>query len=357
VLRTNGDCPLFPAQGDGDTGLYRAEISRIHAGEGYYQAAAKELVARGYPTQSVFNWRTPLPVWALGKLPDPGLGKAISILLALALVTLGFEWISREAEKGNHPRVPVGDSPSPLTPRPSPLATRPSPLLAALLLAGTLFECALDDQYVSPELWAGILLGLSMAAYGLKRPYLAAAMGVAALFFRELALPYCLLAAALAWRQGRRREVWGWLAGMTAWALFFGLHAIAVRNWTPPGALAHREGWIQFGGLPFVISTMQMHTGLLLLPQWVAAIYFVAVLFGAAGWQGEMGQRLGLTISTYVAAFSVVGHDFNQYWGELLVPLACFAAAQSLVALRDLLRAATRCPARCLQPTANLPCG
>ena len=87
-----------PSQGEGDTGLYRAEIRRIHAGEGYYQAAAKELVSRGYPTQSVFNWRTPLPVWALGKLPDPGLGKAILILLALALMVLGFEWTSREGE-------------------------------------------------------------------------------------------------------------------------------------------------------------------------------------------------------------------------------------------------------------------
>jgi len=183
-----------------------------------------------------------------------------------------------------------------------------------------------------------------MVAYGLKRPYLAVALGVAALFVRELSLPYCLLAAALAWRQGKRQEVLGWLAGLAAWALFFALHVMAVRNWMPAGAIAHREGWIQFGGLPFVISIMQMHVGLLLLPQWVAAIYLVAVLFGVAGWQGEMGQRLGLTVSLYVAAFSVVGHDFNQYWGELLVPLACFGAARSLTALADLLRAATRRP-------------
>jgi hypothetical protein len=341
VLRTNGDCPLFPAEGEGDTGLYRAEIKRIHAGEGYYPAAAKELVARGYPTQSVFNWRTPLPVWALGKLPDPALGKAILILLALALVVLGFEWMSREEGEANSPHVPDGIFPSPLAARHSPLVF---PLAAALLLAGTLFECTLDDQYVSPELWAGVLLGLSMVAYGLKRPYLAAALGVAALFVRELSLPYCLLAAALAWRQGRRREVLGWAAGLAAWALLFALHAMAVRNWMPAHAIAHREGWIQFGGLPFVISIMQMHVGLLLLPQWVAAIYFVAVLFGVAGWQGEMGQRLGLTVSLYVAAFSVVGHDFNQYWGELIVPLACFGAARSVAALADLLRAAARRP-------------
>ena len=47
---------------NGDVALYRAEVERVHAGENYYQVAGQELVARGYPTASVFNWRTPLPV-------------------------------------------------------------------------------------------------------------------------------------------------------------------------------------------------------------------------------------------------------------------------------------------------------
>ena len=363
VLRTNGDYPLFPSQGEGDTGLYRAEVVRIHAGDGYYQAAAKELVARGYPTRSVFNWRTPLPVWALGKLPDPGLGKAILVLLALAMVVLGFEWMSREGEgrvgqahlSERRPTTSASTSAYDGS-RTKPLRSLFSaPLFAALLLAGTLFECTLDDQYVSPELWAGILLGLSMIAYGLDRPYLATALGVSALFVRELSLPYCLLAVVLAWRQGRRREMLGWLAGLAAWALYFGLHALAVQSWMPAGAQAHREGWIQFGGLPFVISTMQMQACLVLLPQWVTAIYFVAVLFGLAGWQGPMAERMGLTVSLYVVAFSVVGHDFNQYWGELIVPLACFGAARSVGALGDLLRAAARRPACRMRPIADQP--
>src|SRR3989304_1677149 len=57
-------------RGAGDVALYRAEADRIHNGEGYYQAAAAELKARGYPTRSVFNWRTPLPLWLIGKLPQ-----------------------------------------------------------------------------------------------------------------------------------------------------------------------------------------------------------------------------------------------------------------------------------------------
>src|SRR5262245_19616252 len=51
-----------PSRGPGDVALYQAEVERIRAGESYYEAAANELPARGYPTRSVFNWRTPLPV-------------------------------------------------------------------------------------------------------------------------------------------------------------------------------------------------------------------------------------------------------------------------------------------------------
>ena len=80
-----------PSRGAGDVDLYRAEIQRIAAGESYYQAASKELHQRGYPTRSVFNWRTPLPMWLLGKLPSEMLGRLIIGALAVAaLVVVGF---------------------------------------------------------------------------------------------------------------------------------------------------------------------------------------------------------------------------------------------------------------------------
>ncbi|MGD0276776.1 MAG: hypothetical protein ABSB79_12125 [Syntrophales bacterium] len=39
---------------------YRSIVARIRSGEGYYQATYSELLTRGYPTASIFNWRTPL---------------------------------------------------------------------------------------------------------------------------------------------------------------------------------------------------------------------------------------------------------------------------------------------------------
>ena len=85
------------AAGAGDVALYRAEVDRIHNGEGYYQAAATEFTAaRGYPTRSVFDWRTPLPMWLLGKLPTAGWGRALLGAMSLALVLMAFEALARE---------------------------------------------------------------------------------------------------------------------------------------------------------------------------------------------------------------------------------------------------------------------
>lgn len=302
--------------GEGDVALYQAEVDRIRAGESYYDAAAAELVARGYPTRSIFNWRTPLPMWLVGKLPTADWGKAILGLLALGLTGLGFEVLAREQGHG------LG-----------------RPAACALLLTGPTMFCLLGNLYVSPVLWAGVWIGLSVTSYGIGRPMLGVAFGLAAVFFRELALPYCLLAAGLACWERRPREVALWIAGLGAWAGLFALHAAWVLPRIGPDAVAHEESWIQFGGLPFVLATTQMNAYLLLLPQWVTALYFAAGMLGFAGWNTPLGRRAGLTVCGFVLAFAVVGQEFNQYWGSLLAPLWCFGVARAPASVRDLWKA------------------
>ena len=303
--------------GEGDVALYWAEVERIRAGEGYYEAAAVELVERGYPTRSVFNWRTPLPMWMIGKLPNPLLGKGLLGLLALAVIVLGFEALAREQGHG------LG-----------------KPVACALLLTGPLMFCVLGDLFVSPGLWAGVFIVLSICAYGLKKPGWGVAMGLAAVFFRDLALPYCVLAAGLAWWNKRPRELAAWIVGLVAWGIFFAWHGAQIAPLVALDAETHREGWVQFGGLPFVISTAQMTAYLLLLPQWVTALYFVAAMFGFAGWHTAWGQRAGLTVCLFVLAFGIAGHDFNQYWGSLVAPLLCFGVVRFPASLVDLWRRA-----------------
>jgi hypothetical protein len=307
----------------GDVALYRAEIDRIHAGEGYYQAAATELVARGYPTRSVFNWRTPLPMWLIGKMPAAVLGQVLLGGLALAVLLLAFEAASREQPNIYRLAAPL-----------------------VVLLIGALLPCLLGDLYVMPVLWAATLIALSICAYGLNWPALGVAAGLAAVFFRELALPYTLLAAGLAWHQRRRWELLSWLVGLAAWAVFFGLHCWQMDRLITPDAVAHRHGWIRFGGAPFVLATVQANACLLLVPTWVTALYFVAAMVGLGGWDTPLGQRAALTLCLFVAAFSVVGQDFNRYWGILIAPLLCFGAVRAPAALWQLCRATEiRCPA------------
>ncbi|MEN6406414.1 MAG: hypothetical protein ABFC77_08080 [Thermoguttaceae bacterium] len=314
----------------GDAALYRAEVERIHRGQGYYEAAAAELTAQGFPTRNVFNWRTPLPVWLLGQLPNLACGTVILGVLSFLLLWLAFESLWRD------------ENVEPASPSRRARQVFGQPAACALLLIGPLLPTILGDLCVMPELWAGVWIGLSVCAYGVRRPGLGVAFGLAALCFRELALPYVLLSAAMAWRQRRRGELVAWLAGLAVWAAWYGLHAWHVWGLIAPDARAHAHGWIQFGAAGFVISTAQMNAYLVLLPQWVTAIYLVASLVGLAGWDTPLGRRVGFAVCLFLTMFAVAGQSFNQYWGWLIAPLLCFGVVRCPASLADLWRAAVK---------------
>ncbi len=298
----------------GDNELHWAVADRVARGEGYYRALAEELRLRGYPTRSVFNWRTPLPVWLVGHLSYPWIGRATLSILGLAMLVLGTGMVLHE----DWPRMGMA-------------------LLTALLLTGPAWVCAMRGLFISMhELWAGTLVAISVAAWGLNWRGTAIAAGMLAPFFRELALPYPLLCAALAWRERRYRELALWVAGLLAWIAFFAVHWLEVTRAMPPGGRFHNHSWIQLGGLPFIIATMSANYYLLLLPKWVSAVYFVAAMFGLLGWHTSGGRRVAITASLFVLLFSVVGQDFNFYWGMIYAPLMCFGAARFPTSLRNL---------------------
>lgn len=294
-----------PPRSASDVALYDAEARRIAAGEGYYQVLGSELRTRGYPTRSVFNWRAPLPVWLIGALPERGIARGLLGAAAVALLLWGFSWLATEGSVGQG-------------------------LLGGVLLSGALLPLALGELFVMPEVWSGVFLGLSLAAYGTGRARAGLAAGLAALFLRELAAVYCLVCLLLAGKERRWRELAAWLAGLLAYAIYYGLHVRAVLPLIRPDDLAHSHGWVRFGGAAFVLSTVQMNVYLLLLPQWVTALYLGAALVGFASWNTAAGRRIGLTAAAYLVAFGVVGQDFNQYWGSLLAPLFSLGAARGI---------------------------
>lgn len=318
TLRSTHDWNGQSHTGAGDIALYRAVVDRVHAGQGYYDANFAERIARGYPTRSAFNCRMPLPLWLLGQFPRPEWGKWLLVLLTLAAAGTLFQSLVRE-ETAHPGRA----------------------FVAMLLLSGPLMLSGLGEIYLMPVLWSGVLVALSLGLYGLERPCLAAAAGVAAIFLRELALPYCVLAAMFAVRQRRVGELLLWLAGASAWALFFAWHYQEVMRRVPPDAVAHAVGWVRFGGAEFVVSTVRMNAYLLVSPPWLAALYFAGAMFGLAGWNSRLGTRIGLSVSLYVALFAVVGLRVNAYWGLMIAPPVALGVARFPVTLRDCWRRAS----------------
>lgn len=298
---------------------YLREIERMRAGETFYEASASVLAEMGYPTAWVFNWRMPLPMAALAKLPDPALGRIPLAALALGMLALGWAALRREA---------------------GPFSAG----LGAVLLTGTALPALIGDLYVQPVLWAGLLIGLSAGSLGAGLRKLGVAAGVAAPLFREFAVVWTVGCLVLAWLEGRRREAAVWLAGVAAFGGLLLYHAVQVRAHMGPDPLVQTEGWLQWGGLPFVLSMFQMNGYLLLLPQWVTALFFVLCLVGVVGWRSAIGLRVGLALALYVLAFSVVGRPYNQYWGLIFAPLACLGAGRGIHVLVDLWGTAFRPP-------------
>ena len=304
-----------PDRGPGDVALYRSEIARMRQGESYYNAAAAELRSRGYPTHSLFNWRTPLPVWLLARVPGIEWGNALLGAVALMLLLSSFSLLADDSGLK-------------------------SALLSSVLLTGALLPCILGELVVMSELWAGVLVALSAVLFGLGRRNAGMASGLAALFLRELAAPYILVCLVLSAHERRWRELGLWFAGLAAYGLFFTCHVSQVVPRILPDDRAHAGSWLCFGGAGFLISTAQMNAFLLLLPQWITAIYLAMALVGCATWNTPAGRLVVWTTLMYCVAFSIAGHDFNQYWGSMIAPLMCLPAGRAPAVLMRLWQAA-----------------
>jgi hypothetical protein len=320
---TTSPAAVSNRQGGNDLRLYRSIVTRVHSGENYYEAAGRELRAQGYPTGSPFNWRTPLYAWFLGNLPSLAWGQILLGLGALATMLMAYGVVKRE---GGTARA----------------------IATVLLLLGAFYWCVDGDAFLVQELWSGMLIAVSICAYAQDRRRLGVAAGLAALFLRELALPYCLIALGFAWQERHRKEALAWLAGLAAYTIYLLCHGMEVTHHiTATDRLP--ATWIQFGGASFILTTCRMNAFLFALPRWVGAIYLPLSLLGLAAWRGPSAVRIGLTVGAYLSAFAVVGQPFNDYWGLMMAPLLAFGLAWAPTAVSDL-------AARILTSHKALPC-
>jgi hypothetical protein len=307
-----------------DLELYCQISLRVHVGESYYDAANQELRAFGYATGSIFNWRTPLYAWLQGAMPAPVFGRLLLIALSLVTLSLAYRFLAAEGESAW------------------------ASVLCLILIAGNFLWSLDGDAFYSQELWAGALVAMSVCAYAGGNWILGVLIAILALFFRELALPYCLIACALAYYHGRRKELCLWAAGFVLYVLFYYWHtALVTQRITPADRMP--ATWLQFGGAGFLIATSQMNKLLFSAPGWISAIFLLLSCIGLAGWRSKAGVLISLTVAAYLIAFTMVGQAFNDYWGLIYTPLLPFGLIHSPRAIADLCGSLRR------QPDNGLP--
>lgn len=291
--------------------LFETVVRRVRNGESYYPAMGVELRTRGYPTASVFNWRTPFPLTAVAAAPR---------LVAVAFFALGVLAV------GGTILLLIREPPGGM-------------LIGILAQIGVTVSLLKVPQFaLMGEAWAGFLIMTSVLAYARRWWATAAVFGVMALLARELAAPYCLVCGITAFAQRRWREGAVWMLGAVVYVAYLLLHFFQVDAQLGAQEVAHRQSWIQLGGLPFLLRVVSFSGWYDVLPVWTRAVG--CMLLAASVWAADAPRQLRAMVAAYLIFFSVVGLPFNQYWGLVTAPAFALATGYGLLGLWRLIIAA-----------------
>jgi hypothetical protein len=305
------------ASGGSDLQLFIRTVNDLRKGTPYYEATGQELRAGGYPTRSVFNWRQPAIYLLLSRVP------MLFGQLCLTVLAAKLLW---DLDK-----------------------ILPREIFALAPMVNTVLGLLVPVAVYFTEAWAGVCIGLSLLAYARNRERSGAVWGVLALFARELAAPYCLLAGCLAVWGRRWSEVRVWAIGMAGYAVYYGAHVSQVLNHIRPDDEAHLSSWIAFGGLRFTAETLKTNGLLLFAPPLVVAAVAVALI--VAWWNARLPLHARATLVMYCGLFLVVGLPFNGYWGFLIAPAVSLWLAYAWGGLQALWS-----PSHLAVSDANAPC-
>jgi len=280
---------------DTDLRLYERIAERVDAGESYYAVAVEEQRARNFPVNPGLAVRLPTLAYMTAWFEPWGMAALGAVLAVLTLVAW---WVRLHDESGgNERRIYI--------------------LLLLVIGAGVGFK----PQYLAlHEVWAGILIALSL---GLHRPrlwllpLLAAALALA---IREHALPYVLLMGTLAWARGHRKEAMAWGALVLAFGIVLAAHLAMVADVTSAADPAS-PSWFAWRGLGGWTANIVISSPLQLLPGWLAAMLVIVPLIGWAGWRSDLGATGLLLCAGYGVMFMIAGRDNNFYWALVVMPI------------------------------------
>jgi hypothetical protein len=125
-----------------DLALYREIIISVRGGANYYDAAREAIPRYGFPIASPLNWRLPTYAWTFSRLPNKCWIQAVLLVLAV-----GGMWLAFVAERRQSSIGQAG--------------------LTAFLLFGVIRWTFDGEAYLAQEVWAAVLLLISISAHSL----------------------------------------------------------------------------------------------------------------------------------------------------------------------------------------------
>jgi hypothetical protein len=283
-----------------DAGL----VERLRHGGGFYPIAADTLRSGGESLRPALAFPLPaLPV-ILAAIP-PIVAVAMAILLA-AVVAMAWQARLVAVCGGMAGQI----------------------MLLVLLLAG-LVPAGQPGLTTVPEMWAGLLIALSLVRRRPGRWAEAAGFALAAALTAGVAALYLVVMAACAWAEGYGREAAGWLAALVLLVMVLGFHLHGVAGVLHPldmaGELAGSAGWTAG------FATVAAATAALVLPASIGAALVLLGMIGWAAWRDPLAIRAGATIAVVLAMLAT---GMPAMGGLLVAPVALVG----LVFIADLLR-------------------
>lgn len=303
---TTGD----KATDQADVVLYEGIVEGVRYGGSYYDVTAASLRSGNYPLRPFVTFRLPTLATVQAALP-PVVVAGMLYLLAFAVMVA---WAAR--------LVPA-------------LSRRPPVLVALVLLAGGMVAFVQPELANFHEIWAGLFVALSLALRRPERWIEAASFGLIAMLIRETAALYVAVMCIAAWRDGQRKEAFGWAATVAVLAVVVALHARAVAEVVTPLDPVS-PGWAGMLGPGFFVTTLSVSTVLMLAPLWLGAILVALSLVGWAAWRDPLATRALAMFIAYGALLSVAGRPDTFYWGLMVAPTFLIGLAFAPDALRDL---------------------
>lgn len=299
--------------GQTDLMLYDKIVAGVRGGENYYVAAADALRAGQYPLRPFLTFRMPALATVLAALPQ---WFPVKYLLFALVLSVAGAWANRLRGE----------------------LTRPLPAVAALvLMLGSLLVFLQVELAPFHEIWAALLVALSLAIRRPGRWIEAVAIALAAMLIRETAVLYVLVMAAFAWREGQRREAIGWALALALFAAALGAHAWGVAGVTGSHDPAS-PGWAGLLGFGFFVKAATLATGLQMLPLWAGALLAGLATFGWLSWRDPLGLRMFAILAAYAAAISLFARIDNFYWALMIAPVFLLGLLFAPAGIRDLVR-------------------